>query len=75
MSAKFLSQIENGRSSPSLDVFMRVVELGLGTSLPEFFGGDSDEDRDLAAARALLARQPAAARRRALRVLRALSDE
>jgi transcriptional regulator with XRE-family HTH domain len=75
VSAKFLSRIENGQSSPTIDVFVRLVELGLAMPLAEFFASDADEDRDAAAARALIARQPAGARRRALRVLRALFDE
>jgi len=75
VSAKFVSAIENGHSSPSLEVFTRVVELGLAMPLGEFFASEDDEDRETAALRALVARQPAAVRRRALRVLRALFDE
>lgn len=75
LSAKFLSRIENGHSSPSVEVFARVVELGLGIPLAEFFRSEEDEDRETAAVRALVARQPAAARRRALRLLRVLFDE
>jgi transcriptional regulator with XRE-family HTH domain len=73
VSAKFLSQVENGHANPSLDVFARIVELGLQTPLGEFFSVDADDDRD--ALRALLVGQPAAVRRRALRVLRALLDD
>jgi transcriptional regulator with XRE-family HTH domain len=75
VSAKFLSQVENGHSSPSIDVFMRIVELGLATPLADFFAVDADSDRDVAAIRAMLAGQPPTMRRRALRVLKSLFDE
>jgi transcriptional regulator with XRE-family HTH domain len=75
VSAKFLSQIENGRSVPSVDVFARIVEFGLATPLAQFFSADSDDDRDLAAMRSLLARQNVATRRRALRIIRALIED
>lgn len=74
ITAKFLSQVENGHSSPSVDVFIRIVELGLGTPLGAFLA-DGDEDREMAAMRALLAGQPAAMRRRAVRLIKALLDE
>jgi transcriptional regulator with XRE-family HTH domain len=75
-SAKFVSQIENGHSSPSVDLFARIVELGLGVPMSAFFAGDAESLRDeLAQLAALFAGQSAATRKRALRVLRALVDE
>jgi transcriptional regulator with XRE-family HTH domain len=74
ITAKYLSQIENGHSSPSVEIFVRVVELGLEMPLAEFFGGEPEDD-DVAAMRSLLSRQSPAMRRRALRVLKALTDD
>ncbi len=76
ITAKYLSQVENGHSIPSVDVFMRLVELGLETPLATFFGGERQQlDDDGAALVATLAQQSPAVRRRAIRVLRALLDE
>jgi transcriptional regulator with XRE-family HTH domain len=77
LSAKFVSQIENGRTNPSLDVVARLVEQGLELPLSAFFARDlSDDSRaDLAQLMALLGGQPLAVRRRALRVLKALCEE
>jgi transcriptional regulator with XRE-family HTH domain len=71
ISAKFLSAVENGHSSPTVDVFIRIVELGLETPLARFFGGEDDTD-EITELRALLAGQSPTVRRRALRILRSL---
>jgi transcriptional regulator with XRE-family HTH domain len=71
ISSKFVSQIENGRSSPSADLLVRVVELGLGVPLAAFFLADDDT----AEVAALLSGQSASTRKRALRVLRALCSD
>lgn len=75
VTAKFLSQIENGHSNPSIAAVMSIVESGLGLTLSEFFAEDAASKDDLTKIRALLAGQPPAARRRALRVIKALLDE
>lgn len=77
LSAKFVSQIENGRTNPSIDVVMRLVEQGLGQPMSAFFARDLGDDSraDLAQLVSLLGGQPPAVRRRALRVLKALCDE
>ncbi len=77
LSAKFVSQIENGHTNPSIDVVARLVERGLELPLSAFFARDlSDDSRaDLAQLLALLGGQHVAVRRRALRVLKALCEE
>ena len=77
LSAKFVSQIENGHTNPSIDVVVRLVEQGLELPLSAFFARDLGDDRraDLAQLVALLGGQPLAVRRRALRVLKALCEE
>lgn len=77
LSAKFVSQIENGHTNPSIDVVARLVEQGLKLPMSAFFAHDlSDDSRpDLAQLTALLGAQPLAVRRRALRVLKALCEE
>lgn len=77
LSAKFVSQIENGHTNPSIDVVTRLVEQGLELPLSAFFTRDlSDDSRaDLTQLTALLGGQPLAVRRRALRVLKALCEE
>ena len=76
LSAKFVSQIENGRTNPSIDVVARLVEGGLELPLSAFFARDLGDDSraDLAQLAALLGGQPLAVRRRALRVLKALCE-
>ena len=77
LSAKFVSQIENGHTNPSIDVVARLVEQGLELPMSAFFARDLDDDSraDLAQLAALLGGQPLAVRRRALRVLKALCEE
>ena|SRR5688572_9505489 len=77
LSAKFVSQIENGHTNPSIDVVVRLVEQGLELPMSAFFARDlSDDSRaDLAQLAALLGSQPLTVRRRALRVLKALCEE
>ena len=77
LSAKFVSQIENGHSNPSIDVAARLIEQGLELPMSAFFARDlSDDSRpDLAQLVSLLGGQPLAVRRRALRVLKALCEE
>lgn len=77
LTAKYISEIENGRTNPSIGVIAQLVEHGLGVPLAAFFGADmlTDVRDDLAKLEALFAAQPAAMRRRALRVLKALCDE
>jgi transcriptional regulator with XRE-family HTH domain len=77
LTPKFVSQIENGHVNPSIGVLARLVEDGLRLPLAAFFadGAEGDMRDDLAKLVALFASQPAAVRRRALRVLKALVDE
>jgi XRE family aerobic/anaerobic benzoate catabolism transcriptional regulator len=77
LSAKYVSKVENGHASPSIDVAARLIEQGLTLPMSAFFARDlSDDSRaDLAQMAALLGGQPLAVRRRALRVLKALCEE
>ena len=77
LSAKFVSQIENGHTNPSIDVVARLIEQGLELPMSAFFARDLNDDSraDLAQLAALLGSQPLAVRRRALRVLKALCEE
>jgi transcriptional regulator with XRE-family HTH domain len=75
LSAKFVSEVENGHASPSIDTLAKLVELGLGISLATFFATEDERRDDLAQMTALLGAQSAAVRKRALRVLRALCDD
>lgn len=77
VSAKFVSEIENGHANPSIDVVARLVERGLELPMSAFFARDLGDDSraDLAQLAALLGGQPLAIRRRALRVLKALCEE
>lgn len=74
LAPKYISEIENGHANPSISVLARLVEQGLGMPLASFFASDApDEIRsDLAKLDALFAAQPAATRRLALRIMRAL---
>lgn len=75
--AKTVSRIENGHTNPSIDLLARIVEAGIGVPLSGFFRDpDPGELRtDLAKLESLFASQPAAVRRRALRVLRSLCED
>lgn len=77
LTPKFISQVENGRANPSIGVVAQLAVDGLGVPLSAFFS-DSPPDEaveEIAAVSALVGAQSPAARRRALRVLRALFDE
>jgi transcriptional regulator with XRE-family HTH domain len=73
---KFLSQLENGHVNASIAVLARVVEDGLAMPLAMFFGADPDEDvvAEISTIVALLATQPVAVRRCAIRLIRALIE-
>jgi transcriptional regulator with XRE-family HTH domain len=75
LTAKFISQVENDHSSPTIRVAVRIVEAGLGISLGEFFSGNETPKDDVAKIRSLLSGQPPAVRRRALKMVRALCEE
>lgn len=72
LTPKFLSEVENEHSSPTMGVAVRMVTDGLGLSLAEFFQEDMGSRDEVAKIRALLAGQPAAIRRQALALVRAL---
>lgn len=76
LSAKFLSQVENGQANPSIGVVARLA-AALSMPLPAFFSREAPTALvdDLAAINALVSAQPPVVRQRALRVLRALFDE
>lgn len=69
---KFLSQIENGHSNPSIAVVERLVEDGLMMTLSEFFSDGVTPRDDVAKIRVALAGQSAAVRRQALAIVKAL---
>jgi transcriptional regulator with XRE-family HTH domain len=76
LTAKFISEIENGHVNPSIEVVARLVEQGLELPLSAFFAVDIGDTRsDIERIVALLGGQPAATRRRVLRVVQALLDE
>jgi transcriptional regulator with XRE-family HTH domain len=77
VSAKFISEIENGHVNPSVALVARLVEDGLAIPMSAFFSDDkTDELRgDLSQLAALFGGQPAVVRRRAIRVLKALCEE
>jgi transcriptional regulator with XRE-family HTH domain len=77
LTPKFVSQIENGHVNPSIEVVSRLVHDGLHLPLSAFFAADDGDavQNDLDSIRALLGGQPAAVRRRAWRIVRALCDE
>jgi transcriptional regulator with XRE-family HTH domain len=77
LTAKFVSQIENGHVNPSIGVITRLVVDGLNMPLAAFFASDSADDvrDDLHRLSALLSGQPAHVRQRALAVIKALVEE
>lgn len=77
LTAKYISQLENGHSDPSVSVVTRLAEEGLGLPIAAFFADASPTELrdDLAAVQSLIAGQPQIVRRRALRVIRSLIDE
>jgi transcriptional regulator with XRE-family HTH domain len=77
LSAKFISEVENNRRSPTIGVLTRLVEDGLKVPLAAFFSSDRPGDiaDDVKQLDALLAGQSAVMRRRALRLLSALFEE
>ena len=76
LSAKFLSQVENGQANPSIGVVARLSSA-LNMPLSGFFAREAPGALfdDLAAITALVSSQPPLIRKRALRVLQALFDE
>ena len=78
LTSKYLSEVENGHSNPSLLVLHAVAEKGLKMPLAALFTYDTnakdaqDDSRQLVA---IVAGQSRAVRRRALRVLQALVAE
>lgn len=77
VSAKYVSQLENGHANPSLEVLHALAEKGLRMPLAAFFAYDThgrtarDELREI---QLLLAAVPKKQRARALHVLRALVE-
>ena len=73
---KFVSQLENDHVNVSIGVLQRVVEKGLGMPLALFFGSDPADDvmGDVSTVLSILAEQPPAIRRTAIRLVRALVD-
>ncbi len=70
LSPKYLSRMENGHVNPSLDVVHRVA-AGLGVAVTALFDQEKPTRSDEAAAVvALLAAQPPATRKRALKLLK-----
>jgi transcriptional regulator with XRE-family HTH domain len=76
LSAKFISEIENGHTNPSIDTVARLVEHGLGVPLSAFFSesAPSEVTDDLGELVAMFAGQTSAVRKRALRVLKAVCE-
>lgn len=75
VTAKYVSQLENGHANPSLEVLHALAEEGLGMPLAAFFAYDTrgqDTQDELRQIQVLFASQPKADRQRALRVLEAL---
>jgi transcriptional regulator with XRE-family HTH domain len=72
VSAKFIGEIERGTTNTSIAVLWQLTS-GLGVSLPEFFlAADDAAATDVATVGAIVGAQPPAARRQAIRLLRAL---
>ena len=76
LSPKFISAIENGHTNPSIGVVARL-SAALGLPLTVFFSVDPPGEvvDDVMAMAALLASQPAPARKRALKMVRSLFEE
>jgi len=74
LTAKFVSQIENGRVNPSIAVLARLIEDGLSMSPAVFFAWEAGEG-DLSGALALLEAQPLAARKKIIRAIEQLCRE
>ncbi|GEM_PF-5631850 len=73
LTAKFVSQIENGRVNPSIAVLARLVNNGLRTTFSVFFAWHP-LDGDLSTVLALVEKQPAPFRRRLVRAIEALCE-
>lgn len=73
LTAKFVSQIENGRVNPSIAVLARLVHDGLRTTFSVFFAWHP-HDGDVSTVLALVQKQPAAFRRRLVRAIQALCE-
>jgi transcriptional regulator with XRE-family HTH domain len=75
MTAKYVSQVETGRSNPSVAALASLVEDGLGMPLGAFFATETAVRAEVRQITALLERRPVAVRRRALRIVRALLED
>ncbi len=75
ISPQFLSLLENGHANPSIGVVARLSSA-LGLPLSAFFSSEAPEalNDDLSAITALVGAQPPAARKQALRFLRAFFE-
>ena len=74
LAAKYISEIENGHANPSIAVLARLVEQGLDMPIAKFFDEPEELRADLMQIESIFAAMPAATRRIALRVMRALAD-
>jgi transcriptional regulator with XRE-family HTH domain len=76
LSPKFISAIENGHTNPSIGVVARI-SAAMELPLSAFFSVEPPGELvdDVAEVAALVGAQPPQARKRALRVLRALFDD
>jgi len=74
VTAKYISQLENGRANPSLEVLHALAEQGLNIPLATFFAYDTSGEEihgQLRQLQVLFASQSEAKRQRALRLLEA----
>lgn len=74
VSAKYISEIENGHSSPTVAVLSRIVERGMDIPLSAFFAEHPREPDDVGQIDELLSTQPANIRRKAVLIIRALCE-
>ncbi len=75
VSAKFIGEVERATTNTSVTVLWQLAVDGLGVSLSEFFqAADGAVADDVATATAIVSAQTPEARRRGIRVLRALYE-
>lgn len=76
VTAKFISEVENGRTNPSIGVIGRL-SAGLNLPLSVFFAEEQPDERgaDLAEMILLVSGESSESRKQALRVLRALFNK